>query len=688
MIAMRSIAVAVVLLAAAFHEKPVHAQEAVPNMPQEQFDALVNAISKSVLEKLKSEGLPAQKAAPTKSDPAKGSNKEEPDELAFFEQQAETVMQASPLFGEHLAAIPPMLDESAKGGRALGRLLLLLTLAVGGALVAEALVRLVPGTLRHRIAAGAVAERGLRSLNQLGLLALLDGLAVLAFWLVCRAANATWFAVAAVQNEFAAGVLMAALLWRLYALVFRLILRPGLPAARLCQVDDQEARALYWRVSAVLLFAIAGRLLFYLLEATQPPAEAIAAGRVLSAPIVLAVFVWFVVRSKEAARQWFGGLGRVAPVAGFIGRHWVGLGITFFTAAVATQIYGAISEHLDVPKALMLTIGLIAGLLVFETLMQALVRRLDSQLSGFTPAGDMPKLPDVIARCVRVAVLIGIGVAIARSWVVNVFRMVDASAWDQLTRDSRTAGVTLFSAFVLWELFNYVGNSYVARKTANGSIGSAISRLGTLMPMLRVTLGIILATVAILIALENIGVNVTPLLAGVSVLGLALSFGSQTLVKDIVSGIFYLADDAFRVGEYIACDKGQGTVESFTLRSVRLRNQNGQVHTIPFGDLGQITNSSRDWAAVKFDLRVARDTDLEKLRQATKKIGAAMMEVPELKAELLEPLKMQGVAEVADNALLIRFKFTARPGNPGMIQNEAVTRMLRTFPELGIEFAK
>jgi small-conductance mechanosensitive channel len=109
---------------------------------------------------------------------------------------------------------------------------------------------------------------------------------------------------------------------------------------------------------------------------------------------------------------------------------------------------------------------------------------------------------------------------------------------------------------------------------------------------------------------------------------------------------------------------------------------------IPFGDLGQISNFSRDWAAVKFNLRVARDTDLEKLRQATKKIGADMMEVPELKAELLEPPRMQGVAEVADNALLNRFKFTARPGNPGMIQNEAVTRMLRTFPELGIEFAK
>ena len=191
-----------------------------------------------------------------------------------------------------------------------------------------------------------------------------------------------------------------------------------------------------------------------------------------------------------------------------------------------------------------------------------------------------------------------------------------------------------------------------------------------------------------MIALEIFGVNITPLIAGASVFGLAISFGSQTLVQDIVSGIFYLSDDAFRVGEYIDCGKAKGTVEGFTLRSLKLRHQNGQVHTIPFGQLGQITNFSRDWITVKFNLRFARDTDIEKLRKAAKKIGADMMEMPAIKAEILAPLKMQGVADIADNALLVRFKFTAKPGNPAAIQREAVKRMFSVFPEIGIEFAK
>jgi small-conductance mechanosensitive channel len=155
-----------------------------------------------------------------------------------------------------------------------------------------------------------------------------------------------------------------------------------------------------------------------------------------------------------------------------------------------------------------------------------------------------------------------------------------------------------------------------------------------------------------------------------------------------VSGIFYLSDDAFRVGEYIDCGRAKGTVEGFTLRSLKLRHQNGQVHTIPFGQLGQITNFSRDWTTVKFNLRFARNTDLEKLRKTAKKIGTDMMEMPEFKEEIIEPFKMQGVADVADNAFLVRFKFTAKPGNPTLIQREAMKRMFSTFPDLGIEFAK
>ena len=672
-------------------------QDGTPQpLPKQQFDELVNAITQSVLEKLKGQPPAAPKAAPASRSLFDPAREDEPDEISLLFRQAATSLRAVPQLGGTLAAFRHELDRSSQGGMGRQAFLLFLAGIVAVALSAEALLSRACAGVRARLAAGSAPERGLRSLGQLGLLALLDGLGVAAVWLVGRASIALWFAGSSLQERFAAACLLVLLLWRAYTWLLRIVLRPDLPSARLCDMDDVQARHMFRAVSAFVLLAIALRLLYYVLVADGASADAIAAGRLVTAPVLLAAMLWLVVRTREGARQWLTGLGRVAPIAAFAGRHWVPVAAPFFVAVVATQVYGAVSGRTGIPSAMILTLNLVAGLLVFETLLQALVRRFDSQLAGFTAASDQPKLPDVIARCLRVAVLIAIIVLLTESWVVDVLRLVDERAWDRLTRVGRTVGITLFTAFVVWELFRYATDAYVrslARKNAgaggaDAGSGAVATRFDTLMPMIRVTVAILIGTITVLIALGDLGVDIGPLLAGASVVGLAISFGSQTLVRDIVSGVFYLADDAFRVGEYIDCGRAKGTVEGFTLRSIRLRHQNGQIHTIPFGSLGQITNFSRDWTAVKFTLPFARDTNLETLRKAAKKIGTEMMEEPEFKAQLIEPFKMQGVADVTDSALIVRFKFTSLPGNPSAIQNQAMTRLLAALPELGIELSK
>jgi small-conductance mechanosensitive channel len=654
-------------------------------LPQEQFDALVEAVKKAVADELKAQGTTGA-AKPGAAVAAGAKEADRPDVFGTFRHRLLQVMAALPQANAALQRLPQALDESAAGGRGTGSFLTALLAAVVAALAVEAILRAFLARPKNRLAPSAVPAKGMRSLTYLGLLALLDGLAVAGLGLTGEFALAAMFPAAGPQHQFAQAAMSFLLLWRGNALVLRVIFRPDLAAARLCDMDDDAARLLYRSIVGIMLLFIFLRFLAAQLAPLSPSDDAIAAARLITSPIVLAAPIWLIVTVRMAAEQWLGGLGRTARYAAFIGRHWLGITIPLIVAIVATQIYGAVTGHLHVPTALVLTLNLLIGVLLFETLLQAFVRRLESQLPGFTPAGTAPTLPDVVARCIRVAVLIGVIVLICESWVVNVLGLVDANAWDRLTSESRTAGITLFVAFVLWEAFKYGTESYLRRNADDAA--STATRLGTLIPLLRVTVAIMLTVVALLIALENIGVNVTPLLAGASVLGLALSFGSQTLVRDIVSGIFYLTDDAFRAGEFIDCEKAKGTVEGFTLRSVRLRNQSGQLHTVPFGELGRVTNFSRDWAAVDFTLRFARDTDLDKLRQATAKVSDAIMAVPELKQALLEPLKMDGIADVGDNALVIRFKFVTRPGSPGTMQNEAVSRMLTTLPELGIAFAK
>jgi small-conductance mechanosensitive channel len=292
------------------------------------------------------------------------------------------------------------------------------------------------------------------------------------------------------------------------------------------------------------------------------------------------------------------------------------------------------------------------------------------------------------ARLARVVMLLLAAFFVARTWLVDALQILDDSAWSTESRRFGLAAFGTFLGFLAWEIVIFMSDPYLAKSDPDAKAAASGSRARTLAPLIRAGLLALIIVICTLSVLAVLGVNITPLVAGASIFGLAISFGSQTLVRDIVSGVFYLAEDAFRVGEYIDCGKAKGTVEGFALRSLRLRHQNGQLHTIPFGQLGQVTNFSRDWATVKFNLRFARDTDIEALRKATKKIGQELHEDPEFADAFIDPLKMQGVAEIADDALIVSFKFTVKPERPSEIQRESIRRLLRELPAAGIRFAQ
>ena len=188
------------------------------------------------------------------------------------------------------------------------------------------------------------------------------------------------------------------------------------------------------------------------------------------------------------------------------------------------------------------------------------------------------------------------------------------------------------------------------------------ARMRTLLPIARNMLLVVLAVMAVLMALSALGIEVGPLIAGAGVVGVAIGFGSQTLVKDIISGMFFLLDDAFRVGEYIESGSIRGTVEGFSLRSIKLRHHRGYLHTVPFGSLDKITNYSRDWVIDKVTLGLTYDTDLDKVKRIIKQIGRELLADPELAPQIIDTLKMQGVEEYGDFAIKVRLKMTCKPG--------------------------
>jgi small-conductance mechanosensitive channel len=218
--------------------------------------------------------------------------------------------------------------------------------------------------------------------------------------------------------------------------------------------------------------------------------------------------------------------------------------------------------------------------------------------------------------------------------------------------------------------------------------GAGGSRIATLLLLLRKFMLVVILVMAILIILSALGVNIGPLIAGAGVFGLAIGFGAQTLVKDIISGVFFLMDDAFRVGDYLEVSGTKGSVEHISLRSLRLRNPRGQVYFIPFGDMKTVTNLSRDYVIMKLDFRVRYDADVEKIRKIIKKkVYQPIMNDPELGPKLMEPIKSQGVREMDDSAMIMRVKYKTKPGDQFAIRKEVYRLMQEAFREAGIDFA-
>ncbi|MXN63469.1 mechanosensitive ion channel [Stappia sp. GBMRC 2046] len=217
--------------------------------------------------------------------------------------------------------------------------------------------------------------------------------------------------------------------------------------------------------------------------------------------------------------------------------------------------------------------------------------------------------------------------------------------------------------------------------------GKGESRLATLLPIFRNFLLITIVVIVGMIALSELGVNIAPLFAGAGVVGLAVGFGAQTLIRDIFSGAFFLIDDAFRKGEYIDIGSVKGTVEKISIRSMQLRHHRGPLNTVPFGEIQYVTNYSRDWAIMKLAFRVTYDTDVEKMRKLIKKFGQELLQNPDYGPKFLQPVKSQGVTALEDSAMIVRVKFMTRPGDQFELRKVVYAGIRDLCAREGIKFA-
>ncbi|WP_235930442.1 mechanosensitive ion channel family protein [Sulfitobacter sediminilitoris] len=337
-----------------------------------------------------------------------------------------------------------------------------------------------------------------------------------------------------------------------------------------------------------------------------------------------------------------------------------------------------------------------------DTAIRGLVRHLTPAMKGDGPIAERAYRSSKRAyiRIGRVVIFAVVVLSIANFWGMSPTSIAAAGVGARFAANAIEFLIIMSIGYLLYEAASLLINrKLAAEQTASGYFpdeqevggdggGAGGSRLSTVLPLILLVTRAFIVTLFLLLGLSNIGVDTTPLLAGASIVGLAIGFGAQKLVTDVVSGIFFLVDDAFRVGEYVTVDGTMGTVEKISIRSMQLRHHKGPVHTIPYGEIPKITNFSRDWVIMKLRFTVPFDSDPIKIKKIFKKIGQELIEAPEFEGDFLQPFKSQGVLEIDDVGMVIRGKFMAKPGKQFMIRKEIFNRVNKEFAENGIEFAR
>lgn len=544
------------------------------------------------------------------------------------------------------------------------------------------------------------------------------------------------------RRDFLIVVLLAIVITRVSVAVVRFVFLPNHPAWRIMPVDDEAAahfvRGTRRQVTlgiVLLLFGTLGRM-------WGVDHDTWRLGALLSAIVFTlsyCVFLWRYRRhALRAVRAAFGG-GTVPRWAeGAAGWTWYALAVGYVLAAFLIGVYSLL---LGLPyEPLGAAVGFFI-LFVANPYVTAVLKALFSadarSVAAKSPTEIYVTDPDdgeqvmitrapeatavdaepahapvtaanaaaeavrrdqrILGRVISISVLVVSLAAFAVVVGVDIFSSTSPyPVAKYLLRMLINIGVVVLLGYVAWSFIAAWIDRKLAEEQADGADadhsdeGPAVSagtRLQTILPLFRKTIQISIGLIVVMVALSSMGVNIAPLIAGAGVFGLAVGFGAQTLVKDLISGLFFLMDDAFRIGEYIDAGGTAGTVEKFNARSLVLRGTLGAVYTVPYGALGKVTNFSRDWVIMKLRFRVPYDTDIDKVRKIFKKIGQEMEADEELGPNFIQPFKSQGVVKMDDSAFIVSGKFMAKPNKQWGIRKAVYQKVQEAFHDAGIKFA-
>jgi small-conductance mechanosensitive channel len=489
-------------------------------------------------------------------------------------------------------------------------------------------------------------------------------------------------------------VVHAYILGRLVVTFTRAVVSPDLPRLRLLHMQDGMAQYVVRWVQRIAVTGICGYamaevgLLFGLYRVAH---DAMLKLVVLA---VLAMLTVVVLQQRRPVSDFLrgraGGTGVVARMRSRAAAVWHIVAIFYLAALWLVWAFNVPDGFARLVWIFVVTaVILVSARLANVAAMSALDRvfSLDAGLSARYPSLEgRSRRYHPLLRAVVSATIIAMAVVILfQAWGLDSLAWFASGALgERLVSALITIGVTVLMSLLAWEGANAAAQHHLEVLSRDDQAARA-ARLRTLLPMFRTTLMVSIALIAGLTVLSEIGVNIAPLLAGAGVLGIAIGFGSQKLVQDIITGLFLLLENTMQVGDVVTLGGLTGSVENLSIRTIRLRALDGSVHIVPFSAVTTVTNMTRDFGYAVIDIAVGLNEEPERIGGIIREITDRMRGEPGWASAIRDDIEIMGIEKFVDFAYILRARVMTLPGQRWAVVRELHQRIKHRFDELGIE---
>jgi moderate conductance mechanosensitive channel len=488
---------------------------------------------------------------------------------------------------------------------------------------------------------------------------------------------------------------------RLGLVLARTVLSPGAPQARLVPLSDQGARVLMTYCHWLLALGVYGYTLISVLDWHGMPAILLVTlDRLIAFALLLSAF-WMVMRRRRDVAAAIGRLAEGPHAADTSSIPWRRIGsvahifaIVYLWALFVIYIVEGLPLFLDVLTTSVLSLSLLVVLVMA-------LRYVEGRTGAARPLLDTddeddredqtaePTAPAYSQRSGSLLMVLRVAILVVA--VLTFLQVWGLDTWSLITQTGPGQRAMLIFVFVgvfylLWLGINRLIARYIRRLEAQTGTARTRTRTQTALVLARNAALVALCVIGGMVVLSELGLNIGPLLAGAGVIGVAIGFGAQHLVQDVITGLFNLIEDTFAVGDVVDLAGKSGVVEAVTIRTVRLRDAGGNVHTIPFSAIAVVTNMSKDFSYAVFDIGVAYGESVDHVMQIIKEVAEDLQRDRAYRRMIREPLEMFGVDRLADSAVIIKCRLKVRPASQWMIAREFNRRLKNRFDELGIEF--